>query len=268
MRSPGSAFDLRAGLSDEIRAAVHEIGARPLKAKAIHRCRVHLKRARALARVGRDVAPGLSAVFNDSARTLMHALSHARDLTALAEAARIAAKNARKKEAAALRGVADALDARSAATAQPNADTIVAGLRDLLAMAQVWPEASPRQIQKGGERIIARARKAHRQGHGSRLASRRHEWRKREKDRLYAAQLLDGDWPSDRSRRVKTNERLGEALGLERDALLLAEVIGLEPGLAGGKKAARRASKAVDRRLRRLGRRADAIGEELHAGKA
>lgn len=268
MRSPGAAFDLRAALSDEIRAAIEQINTAPLKAKAIHRCRVHLKRARALARVGREVAPGLSSVFNDSARALMQALSHARDLAALAQAARIAARKAAKKEAAALRSIADALEARSAATQPPNAETIAAGLRDLMAMAQVWPEASARQIQKGGERIVRRARKARRLSQGSRLAMRRHEWRKREKDRLYAAMLLEGYWPAGTPRRVKANEQLGEALGLERDALLLADALGQEPNLAGDAKSARRASQAIARRLRKLGRRADDLGDKLHAGGA
>ena len=110
MRSPGAAFDLRAGLSDEVREAIQELsGSAPLKAKSIHRCRVHLKRARALARVGRDVAPGLSAVFNESARAIMHALSKARDLTALADAARRTAKDNDGRTAEALNRIADTL---------------------------------------------------------------------------------------------------------------------------------------------------------------
>jgi CHAD domain-containing protein len=268
MRSPGAAIDLRAALSEEVRDAIEELNATPLKAKGIHRCRVHLKRARALARVGREVAPGLSSVFNDSARAIMHSLSQVRDLTALADTARVTAKNAAKKAAAALRAFADALDARAGALPPLDIYAIGAGLRDLLAMAQVWPEASARQIQKGGERVVRRAREARRQGQGSRLAARRHEWRKREKDRLYVASLLNGDWPADRPRRLKANERLGEALGRERDALLLADALDREPNLAGSEKAAERAHKAIARRLRKLGHRADLLGDRLHAGGA
>jgi hypothetical protein len=268
MRSPGAAIDLRAALSEEVRGAIDELNATPLKAKGIHRCRVRLKRARALARVGRDVAPGLSSVFNDSARVIMHALSQTRDLTALAGAARITAKRGAKKEASALRAFADALDARASALPPLDVAAIGAGLRDLLAMAQVWPEASARQIQKGGERVVRRARKARRQGQGSRLPVRRHEWRKREKDRLYVATLLAGDWPTDRPRRLKANERLGEALGRERDALLLADALDHEPSLAGGQKAAKRAGSAIARRLKKLGRRADALADRLHADGA
>lgn len=266
MRSPGATFDLRAALSDEIRAAVEELREAP-KPKAVHRCRVHLKRARALARVGRDVAPGLSSVFNESARALMHALSEARHVTALAAAARITAEKASKRQARALRGLADTLDARAAALPALDLDAIGAGLRDLLAMAQVWPEASARQIEKGGQRIVRHARKARRLGQGSRLAAHRHEWRKREKDRLFAVTLLNGAWPDGRPRRRKANELLGEALGRERDALLLVDAIANEPTLAGGAKAARFANKAIQRRLKKLSRRADVLGDILHAGR-
>lgn len=268
MRSPTAAFDLRAALSDEIRAALDELGAARLKAKAVHRCRVRLKRARALARVGRACAPGLSAVFNESARAVMHELSHARDLAALCAAARTTARKAPKKQGAALLQAADAFAALERELPALDRNAVGAGLRDLLAMAQVWPEASPRQIEKGATRIVRRARKAQRRGRASTLAARRHEWRKREKDRLYAAMLLGGAWPANAKRRLARNERLGDALGRERDALLLVERLEHEPHLAGGANSASLARKALARRLRRLGRRADAIGDALHSGCA
>ena len=83
MRSPGPAFDLRAALSRELRGAATALDAGD-KPKAIHQARVRLKRARALARVGHACAPGLSNVFNDSARAVMRTLAQVRDLAALA----------------------------------------------------------------------------------------------------------------------------------------------------------------------------------------
>src|SRR5690349_17515561 len=109
MRSPGATFDLRASLAEELREALTEIEGAPSR-KAVHRCRVRLKRARALARVGRAVAPGLAAVFNDSARAVMRSLAQARELAALADAARSVAKSSGKKRATALAHLADALD--------------------------------------------------------------------------------------------------------------------------------------------------------------
>lgn len=266
MRSPGPAFDLRAALSRELSAAIEELDRSGGRPKGVHRCRVRIKRARALARVGRTVAPGLAQVFNDSARGVMRTLGQARDLVALAEAARRAAKKGDKREAEVLVHVADTLDAERGLLSPLDMDGAHAGLKDLLALAQVWPEASHRQIKRGAERVIRRARKARRRGHGSDEPVRRHDWRKREKERFYAALLLDHAWPT--ARRRKVGEELGDALGLERDALLLLERIEADPALAGEGKAAKRAIRLLRKRCVRFADRADDLGARLHNGGA
>lgn len=266
MRSPGPAFDLRAALSHELRDAIEELEHSAGNAKAVHRCRVRVKRARALARVGRACAPGLSAVFNDSARAVMRTLAQARDLVALAEAARLTAKKANKKSATVLGGIAQALSAAAIAAPPLNVEAARSGLRDLLALAQVWPDASARQIQKGASRIARRARVARRRGHASDEPARRHEWRKREKDRYYTSLLLDQSWPGPRRRKI--GDELGDILGHERDALLLIDQLDAEPALAGEGKAPRRALKALRRRCSGLAERADRLGAKLHAGGA
>jgi len=263
MRSPGPAFDLRAALSEELRAAIQELEQSDGRAKGVHRCRVRIKRARALARVGRACAPGLSAVFNDSARAVMRTLAQRRDLSALADAARSIAAKARKRQTAALVAVANALDAERAAMAPVDMESARGGLRDLLALAQVWPEASARQIGRGARRVVRRARRALRRGHAAEDARFRHEWRKREKDRFYAAQLLKDAWP--KPRRRKLGAKLGDTLGAERDALLLIDRISGDPALAGADKAPLRALKALNRRRRTLAKRADELGARLHA---
>ena len=269
MRSPAATLDLRSALSKEVRAALAVLSGESITGKAVHRCRVRLKRARALARVGRACAPGLAAVFNESARAVMTDLGEARDLVALSAFAREAAGQAQgKKAASAIAAVADALERVRANKPSPDLDATRAGLRDLLAMAQVWPEASTRQLTKGAERIARRARQAQRSGEGSNAADDRHEWRKREKDRLYAMSLLDAAWPSERKRRRRKSEALADLLGRERDARLLAEKIKREPALAGGEQAARRARSTLKRTLKRLSRKADALGQEVHAGRA
>lgn len=263
MRSPAPAFDLRASLSQELHAALEALETSEGRPKRVHRCRVHIKRARALARVGKTCAPGLSKVFNDSARAVMRQLAGARDLAALAEAARVAAKRSSKREAAALTFAAESLDAERAFMPALDMEAAKAGLKDLIALAHVWPEASARQIKRGAERIARRARKARRRGRGADEPVRRHEWRKREKDRFYAAELLNGSWPS--RRRRKLGEQLGDVLGRERDALLLIARIEDEPALAGGAKPARRALRALNLRRRRFADRADGLGADLHA---
>ncbi len=245
---------------------MHEFDAADARPKAIHRCRVHLKRARALARIGRACAPGLSTVFTDSARTTMGVLARARDLTAQADAARAMARPSGKRVSAALLSVAAHIEREQRALPPLHAETVRTALTDLLALAQVWPEASARQIKRGAKHIVARARGARKKGAASDEPARRHRWRKREKDRYYAALLLCRAFPA--KRRRKQGEELGEALGRERDALLLLERIGGEPGIAGGDSAAARAIAAVAKRQKRLRERADAIGARLHANGA
>jgi hypothetical protein len=266
MRSPGPAFDLRAALTEELRAATHELQTSNGEPKGVHRCRVRLKRARALARVGRAVAPGLASVFNDSARGLMRSLAGARDLAALADTARVNAKTANKKSAAALRTVADTLDAERAFLPPLELEAASAAIRDLMALAQVWPEASPRQINRGARRIARRARMARKRGRQGYEPARRHEWRKREKDRYYAALLLDEAWPA--ARRRKVGEKLGDVLGVERDALLLTERIEDNPQIAGGDKAAKRALRVLRKKCGKQAKRANKLGAKLHAGGA
>lgn len=264
MRSPGPAFNLRAALSQELRAAAEELDKPNAKPKAIHRARVRLKRARALARVGRACAPGLAKVFNDSARTVMRALADARDLAALAESARKTAAHATKREASALAAIAAGIDAERLALGAPELDGVRAGLRDLIALAQVWPDASERQIARGARRLVRRARSAQKRAVDAHNPERRHQWRKREKDRLFAASLLGHAWPA--RRRRKLGEKLGDVLGDERDALLLIDRMQSSPH--EDEKAAKRALRALNRRLRVLSARADDLGARVHAGGA
>ncbi len=264
MRSPGSAFNLRAALTHELRAAAAELEKSESKPKAIHRARVRLKRARALARVGRACAPGLSDVFNDSARAVMRTLAEARDLAALAEAARKSAESADKREATALKAIAEEIDAERAAIGAPDLESVRGGLRDLVALAQVWPEASVRQIERGANRLIRKARIARRRASDASNPERRHHWRKREKDRLFAASLLEDAWPT--RRRRKLGAKLGDILGDERDTLLLIEHVLNAPSCDG--KTGKRALNALQRRFAKLSARANDLGARVHAGGA
>jgi CHAD domain-containing protein len=267
MRSPGSTFDLRAALSDEIRAALAEFEKGQGDAKAVHACRVRLKRARSLARVGHAFAPGLSAVFNDSARSIMRSLAEARNLAALAKAAHSLAKKSKKRAAAGLKAVSEALEDAHEVAAPVDLAAVNAGLRDLLALAQVWPEASARQVKRGARRVARRARKAWRGGNDPDApAEKRHEWRQREKDRLYAAALMDGVWP--RPHRLGVNKRLVCRLGQEHDLMLLSQRLEASPSLAGNEANAVAALKALRAQRKRLVKNVRRVGVRLHGGRA
>lgn len=261
MRSPGPAFDLRAALTRELSAAVEELDHIHTSTKAVHHCRVRVKRARALARIGHSCAPGLSAVFVDSARTLMRNLALSRDPAALSEAALNAARDSRKRMAGAFKTVAHGINEIAAAQPGLNLEAARAGLKDLLALAHVWPEASHAQIKRGARRLERRARRARRRGVGAVDPVRRHEWRSREKERYFAALILGEAWPGKRRRR--TAEKIGEALGGERDALLLMERLVAEPELAGGERNLRRALKTLNRHRAKLARRADKLAHRM-----
>lgn len=263
MRSPAGAFDLRAALSSEIQAAIDELNEAPQAPGAVHTCRVRLKRARAIARIGRAGAPGLASVFDDTAHGVMRTLAAARTPHALAATARKFAKKARGKEARAFEAMAHALEA----TAIPAVDleAVHAGLKDLLALSHVWPEASPRQIQRGARRIAGKARRAFRRAHAGLDATLRHDWRKREKERLFAAVALGASWPGRRQR--KLSARLGEMLGRERDALLLLRQMNDAPILANEERGSERAARTLQKRCKRLARKADALGNRLHRAR-
>lgn len=257
MRPPGPAFDLSAALTAEIRAAQATL-ATSLSAKAVHHCRVQLKRARALARLGRVGAPGLAAVFDDSARAAMHLLAAAREHSALAAVARQAANSAPEKAATALHATADRLEYAPAPTP---AAALEAALKDLHALAQVWPDASSRQIIRGAEDIVRRARRARRRGLENDDIAKRHTWRRREKERLYAVEALGRDWPRRRLR--KRAARLVDMLGKERDTLLLIERLNGAPLIANDEALPKSALKALRRQAKRLRQRADTLGRKL-----
>jgi len=266
MRSPGPAFDLRAAIARELAAAREDLAELNETPSAVHRCRVRLKRARTLARIGRSAAPGLADIFDATARRAMKALAPARELSALAATARAAASKSPAKTALALEALAQALEAERAALEPFDRAELKATIEDLQALANVWPEASHRQIKDGAKRIKRRARKAWLAARDDEDLDARHAWRKREKDRFFAATLLGKAWPYPRRR--KSGEKLTAALGAERDARILALRLEREPALAGDERAAQRAVKALRRRGKRLADEARAAGARLHAGGA
>lgn len=265
MRSPGAAFDLRAAMAHELRAALGELNA-GVEPSVLHRCRVRLKRARALARVGALTAPGLAAIFNESARSVMRMLAPVHDLSALADTARLLAETANERDAEALVATADNLDAARGGLPALDIAAARAGVIDLIALAQVWPAPSARQLRAGAKRIAKRARRLRRRNRHAKRPRLRHRWRKREKDRLYAATLMEDTWPG--RRRRKHGEALGHVLGLERDARLLMKRLLAQPALAGDEAQARRARRALRSYRERLHARADMLRVQLHAAGA
>ncbi len=259
MRPPGPVFDVRAALTAEVRAA-QAVLIPPFDAQAVHAGRVRLKRARAIARLGANGAPGLSAVFNDSARAAMRLLAPARENGALAALAQGAAKDATPNAADALGAAAERFSFAANIDARLEAD-LAAALKDLHALAQVWPEASARQITRGAEAIIRRARRARKRARFSDDAELRHTWRRREKEHLFAAEALGAAWPG--PRRLKRARRLTAARGKERDARILIDRLSSAPVAANDAPPPRKVFKLLRRLAQRWRKRADARARKL-----
>jgi hypothetical protein len=267
-RGADAPFDVRDAMASQIKAALAACVAEHLDEKSVHECRVHLKRARALARVGQFAAPGLFDVFNDVARDVMHALSAARDLAALAKAARDLAASSGPHRRQALLACAKTLDRERADLAPIETDKVRASLRDLIALTKVWPDVTDAHVRQGAAKIARRARKAYRQGYRAKRAELRHAWRKREKDRLYVVDLLSAHWPKDLAKRRASSRALAECLGKEREVLLLIEKLNANPALAGNAKATARALKASAKSGRHLRKTARKLGAKLHRAGA
>jgi hypothetical protein len=245
------AFDLRGALRAELTAARSALR-NDNPTFAVHQGRVRLKRIRALARLcmakNRDAAKTL----NSAARAAMTGLSDARDLAAL--------------EAVALElGVADIADALAAKREALGPAPLLEARKKLAAVSSAiaaMPDMSAEDLEAGVARLARRARKACAAARGDREPEARHTWRKREKDRLHALDVLGAAGPRSLRRRRRTGKRLARALGAERDVLLLIEMLRTDPALAT---VADRASLSLlDARRRALADRADRLGRAVH----
>lgn len=254
-RAVNGAFSWRAAIAAEIAAARQAI-ADSDHDQAIHQARVRLKRVRTLARLA-----GARSISR-KARALKYTLSGWRDLAALENAARETALSAKRKGAAALVDIAARLSQARLTLGSPMVDDLSKALLDLQREVEGHPELYTAAVAKGARRIAADARHAWRRTQGSADTETRHRWRRREKDRLYAATILGDDWPAKRRRRL--NDALGDVLGQERDARLLLARLKSEP--APHSSAARAARKALKRAVRKLTRKADRLGARLHRG--
>ena len=246
-----AAFDVHAALRAELAAAREALrGADP--AVAVHQGRVRLKRIRAIARLCMVKDPAAAKALNVAARAAMIGLSDARDLSALEAAAREIK----------LSDVADALAERRNALGPPPIPAARRKLPAVAAAIAAIPALSDDDLAAGIARLARRARKACAAARGDREPDARHTWRKREKDRLHALDILADAWPRGVRRRRRTGKRLARALGAERDVLLLIERLRSDETFAAV--ATRPALAAADAYRRTLADRADRLGRVVH----
>jgi hypothetical protein len=136
------------------------------------------------------------------------------------------------------------------------------------------PAGGMERVYRQGRRRMRRARRARRH---RREAAAMHMWRKSVKDLRYVAETLDRSdaqtqQQSKRARRLKRTarraDRLGEMLGEEHDLALLAEVVRRHAKrFRGPGRGHRSLLKAIERRRRRLHKRALRKGKRLYERK-
>jgi hypothetical protein len=238
--------------------------------RTVHEARKALKRARALVRLQREaLGRKRFAATNKALRNAGRGLAEARDAEVMVDALDSLVKRhpkqlATSKAVAKLRRELVAQRERMHAQTQAGAPAraaIVEQLRITRTKLARW------ELPAGGER--AGLERIYRQGRQRRRRARRerdgmamHQWRKRVKDLRYVAEALECKQVARRA------DRLGETIGEEHDLLLLAGHIRRQRGCFKGEQATRRTlEKLIDRRRRRLQRRAWHLGDELYMRK-
>jgi CHAD domain-containing protein len=249
-------FSLQAAIAVQMKAAEDALSA-PDAGDAIHESRIALKRLRVLARVADYARPQAGAALELTAQAAMKRLAPARDLAALEHAAAAVAQDADGEALAFLtRAAGEFSRSRRAAESAALREAEIALLR-IGPIVAIIPEITRAAARRASADIAARARSTFKAAHGKRKILLRHAWRKREKDRRNAEMLLGAAWKG--ARRRKIGRDLTDALGRERDAMLLLDRLSASP----------RTPKAVLRLIKRhrrlLAQRADYLGAKLHA---
>jgi CHAD domain-containing protein len=237
----------------------------PNRARAVHQGRVRIKRARALARIAIPSIGAPARTFNDAARDVLGALSAARDLDALEACARNLIARAGPMQAVGFAALIRALHVARGDIAEPDLAAAQAGVVALIGQAADWPILNEAAVRAGVTRMARRAGRTFLRAFDTAEEERRHDWRKREKDRAYAIELLGAAWPRGVKRRRRRAKRLAAALGLERDVLLLRAFAKAMPAMEH--RTVKPAIRALTRLHRRLAARADRLGEALHRGE-
>ena len=237
--------------------------------EAIHRIRRRLKRARSLLSM-LDEVPGADregrvALLRDTARLL----SGARDADVAArEARRILARAEGATVAAAAVMVERLESAQAAAHAHvPRLDEVAARLRAGDANVRSLPE----RFEAG--RLLAEAIvEAHRRGRrdwrtlGEGLDTETlHDWRKRVKQRRHLSALVPIETSVTTAAIQHDLGRLGEILGEEHDLALLATRLDGDPTLLRPREGRDAVHDLIERRRRKLAKKALELGDELYA---
>ncbi len=245
------------------------------RAELVHETRKAIKRMRALARLLRyELGEEEFKRVNDSLRDIGQRLSGTRD--AEVRLATLRSLRARHPKALALEGVDRLeerleLDRRQAGTQATPREGLadIADMRGYLArwnlvdheLGTLAPGLE--RIYREGHRRYTRVRDEH-----GRDAEHLHDWRKRVKSLYYALDMLGGKSAKDARNFTRRADHLGDLLGEEHDLWMFLAYVELHADtFAEDATAPAKLVKRVERRRKRLRKRALALGGQLYERK-
>jgi CHAD domain-containing protein len=246
------------------------------RAAANHETRKSLKRLRATARLGRHqlgdpIFKRDSAAFRDAGRRLSAARDSRVLLDTLAELSERHPRVADPKGLAAFRRTLLSRHA-NAQRALRDSDAPAEVLRELRAARKrvaAWPLGGDgaAALAPGLERIYRRGRKAYRKAQRDPTTENLHELRKRAKDLWYAGELVRAAAPKTLGPVTDGAHELSDVIGKDHDLALLAEGAAARPDRFGEGVALEDLLDLIERRRRKLRRKALELGSRVYAKK-
>lgn len=240
--------------------------------EAVHRVRRRLKRARAVFSVVEEV-PGANRDHRTAqARDIGRLLAGARDADVVAREARRVLARAEGRTVAAAGVLVERLEtAQQAAHAVlPPLDEVAARLRAAEADAHSLPD----RFEAGrllADAIVAAYRRGRRDWRdlcdGASVEAM-HDWRKRVKRRRHLSALVPIDTPLTTRALQRDLDDLGEILGEEHDLALLAARLDEDAALLRPREGRDGVVDLIERRRRRLAKKAVELGEELYGARS
>jgi CHAD domain-containing protein len=245
-----------------------------LEAHLVHEMRKTIKRMRALARLLRYELgqPELDRI-NDSLRAAGRRLASERD----AEVRLTTLEDLRDRHPKTLATVGIARlhelleDERARAGRSPNSGELLEDIAFMRHTLASWRRLDAdletiapglRRIYREGRRRYSRVRRKHAEN------TEIHDWRKRVKALYYALDMLGGSQTGRACATTMRAERLGDMLGEEHDLWMLAVYVKEHTAALGEDGSARTLAAAIERRRKRLRKRALGLGARMYAHKA
>lgn len=251
--------------------------------KAVHTARKAFKRARALVRIARDgLAEGVAERENAALREAGQRLAGARDALVVVETLdAVAERYPDELHRQQIGGLREALlsdyeaadaEARGDAGAVDEVLEILEGLRVDVAAWQLGPDAAG-TLAAGLDRILAHGRKRLKlvkkndSGDGEYDTELLHEMRKRAKDLWHAAELVEIAAPKRFKALASDAHDLADLIGDDHDLSVLVEQVEQRPGVFADPADADLLLALIEKRRRKLQRRAVRLAEAIFGTK-